>query len=138
MFYYSCLQNVTVLYFTTRYKQLCILAVCLFRCFSPEEHHNKLLLSVDPKDLVCTHQSADQKRSYSGHVVLDVFIIVAVLIISGVILVFLRYRGWIYCTVRKTVGTYSQVNIEPNRAELEWDDKDLDHIWSTPGSKRGP
>lgn len=108
------------------------------RCFSPEEHHNKLLLSVDPKDFVCTRKSANQK-TYSGLIVLlHVFIIVVVLIICGVILTIIRHRGLKFCTPRKTVGTYTQVTVEPNRAELEWDDKDLDHIWITPGSKSGP
>ena len=108
-----------------------------FRCFSPEQHHNKLLLSVQPEQFVCTNQLAEQ-QSYSVLViVLNVFLIVAVLVICGIILMIMRHRGLLYCTPRKTVGTYSPV-IEPTRAELEWDDKDLGQVWSTPGSRSGP
>jgi len=107
------------------------------RCFSPEKHHNKLLLSVQPEQFVCANQLAEQ-QSYSVLViVLNVFLIVAVLVICGIILMIMRHRGLLYCTPRKTVGTYSPV-IEPSRAELEWDDKDLGQVWSTPGSRSGP
>jgi hypothetical protein len=88
------------------------------------------------KDFVCTRDSSKQK-TYSGLiVVMDVFLILVVLTVGGIILMNLWRRGFLLCTPRQTVGRYSQVNIDPNRAELEWDDKDLDHIWSTPSSNR--
>lgn len=107
------------------------------RCFSPEQHHNKLLLSVKPEDFVCTNESANQNSYSVLAIVLNVFLIVAVLLICGIILVIMRHRVLMCCAPRKAVGSYSQV-IEPNRAELEWDDKDLDHIWITPGTRTGP
>jgi len=105
------------------------------RCFSPEQYHNKLLLSVRPEDFVCTNEPANPTNYSVLMVVLNVLLIVAVLIICGIVLFIMRHRGLMYCTPKKTVGNYSPV-IEPNRAELEWDDKDLEHIWSTSGNRR--
>jgi hypothetical protein len=91
---------------------------------------------LDLKDFVCTHDSAKQK-TYSGLiVVMDVFLILVVVIVAGIILMTFWRRGFLPCFPRQSVGRYSQVTIDPNRAELEWDDKDLDHIWSTPSSNR--
>jgi len=104
------------------------------RCFSPEQHHNKLLLSVKPEDFVCTNESVEQAGYSVLVIVLNVFLIVAILLFCGVILVIMRHRIPTYCTPRKAVGSYSKV-VEPNRAELEWDDRDLEHIWSTPGTR---
>jgi hypothetical protein len=107
-----------------------------FRCSSPDQHYNKLLLSVDLKDFVCTHANAKVKTYSRLKVVLEVIFVLVVLIVAGAILVILRRRGLIPCTQRQTVGRYSHVNIEPNRAEMEWDDKDLDHVWTTTSSDR--
>lgn len=108
------------------------------RCFSPEKHHNKLMLSVEPEDFVCTQEPANL-NSYSVLVImLNILVIVVVLVVSFTILMIMRRRGLNYCTPRKTVGTYSEVTIEPNRADLEWDDRDLEYIWSTSGNRRGP
>lgn len=104
------------------------------RCFSPEQHHNKLLLSVKPEGFVCTHESANEKSYPVVMIVLHVFLIAAVLIFCVIILVIMRHRFLMYCTPKKAVGTYSQVN-EPNRTELEWDDKDLEHIWNTSATR---
>jgi hypothetical protein len=93
------------------------------------------LLSVRPEDFVCTTEPADQKNYSVLMVVLNVLLVVVVLLICGTVLLIMRHRGLIYCTPKKTVGNYSPV-IEPNRAELEWDDKDLEHIWSTSGTRR--
>jgi hypothetical protein len=85
---------------------------------------------------VCTSEPANQK-SYSALVIaLNVILIVAVLVVCGIILISMRHRILLWCTPRKTVGTYTHV-IEPNRAELEWDDKDLEHIWNTSDTRRG-
>ncbi|XP_021924672.1 carboxypeptidase N subunit 2-like isoform X2 [Zootermopsis nevadensis] len=106
------------------------------RCFSPDEHHNRLIPSLDLKDFVCTHESAKQ-NTYSGLiVVMDMFLILVVVIVACAILMTLWRRGFMLCTPRQTVGRYSHVTIDPSRAELEWDDKDLDHIWSTPNANR--
>jgi hypothetical protein len=86
---------------------------------------------------VCTDELADQKSYFLLVTVLYVLLIVAVLVICGIILMIMWRRGLTFCTPRKSVGTYSQV-IEPSRAELEWDDRDLEHIWSTSSSRRVP
>jgi len=104
------------------------------RCFSPEHHHNKQLLSLKPEDFVCTVESAHQDNYSALVIAINVTLVVTVLVFCVVILVIMRHRIMMYCAPRKTVGTYSQVN-EPNRAELEWDDKDLEHIWSTSGNR---
>jgi ABC-type spermidine/putrescine transport system permease subunit I len=98
---------------------------------------------LDLKDFVCTQESAKQKMYYAFSVVVEIFLIVAVICVAVVILTMLWRRSFVPCTPRQTVGTYSLVTIDPNRAELEWDDKDLDHIWSTSSSiehsvPRGP
>ena len=84
---------------------------------------------------MCTNEPANPTNYSALMVVLNVLLIVAVLVICGIVLFIMRHRGLIYCTPKKTVGNYSPV-IEPNRAELEWDDKDLEHIWSTSGNRR--
>jgi hypothetical protein len=76
-----------------------------------------------------------QKSSYYSIVTLvNIIMIVIVLALCVIVLMIMRHRGWTCCIPRKKVGTYSQVN-EPSREELEWDDKDLEHIWSTTGSR---
>lgn len=104
------------------------------RCFYPDEHHNRLLLSMDPKDFVCTSPHTDAINTKL--IILDVFIVLLALGVASSILVIMWRRRCMPCVRRQTVGKYSHVTIEPNRAELEWDDKDLDHIWSTPNANR--
>jgi hypothetical protein len=103
-----------------------------FRCFSPEKYHNELLLSVDLKDFTCTHEFARQETYSAASIILGVFFLLVVLVMTGTILTALWRRGLIRCTPREVVGRYSQVTVYPNPAEMEWDDKDLDHIWTMP------
>jgi len=105
------------------------------RCFSPEQHHNKLLLSVSPDEFICA--PAARKVLYSLVTVVNIVLIVIVLAICVIVLMMMRHKGWVSCMPRKKVGTYSPV-AEPSRSELEWDDKDLEHIWSTSGSRQVP
>jgi hypothetical protein len=91
---------------------------------------------VDLEDFTCTHESAKQKTYSKVNIILDVFLLLVVLVVSGTILVALWRRGFILCTPRKVVGKYSQVTEYSNHEEMEWDDKDLEHIWSTPSSDK--
>lgn len=106
------------------------------RCFSPEKHHNELLLSVDLKDFTCTHESARQKTDSEVSTVLSVSLLLACVLVAGIILIGLWRRGLIHCVPRKVVGRYFQVTVYPNSSEMEWDDKDLDHIWTMPSADR--
>jgi ABC-type lipoprotein release transport system permease subunit len=91
---------------------------------------------VDLKDFTCTHESARQKTSSEVSIILSVLLLLVALVLSGIILVALWRRGFIHCTPRKVVGRYSQVTVYPNPAEMEWDDKDLDHILTIPSADR--
>jgi hypothetical protein len=91
---------------------------------------------VDVKDFVCAHEPAKLKKSSDVNIILDVFLLLMVLVVTGTILVVLWRRGCILCTPREVVGRYFRVTSPQNSAELEWDDKDLDHIWTTPPADR--
>jgi hypothetical protein len=66
--------------------------------------------------------------------IVGVVLFLSVLVVTGIILIALRRHGFIPCTPRNVVGRYFQVTVYPNPAEMEWDDKDLDHIWTTPSA----
>lgn len=107
------------------------------RCFSPEKHHNELLLSVDLKDFTCTHDESARQKTYSKvSIILSVFLLLVALVVTSTIVTALWRRGFIHCTPRNVVGRYFQVTVYPNPAEMEWDDKDLDHIWTMPSADR--
>jgi cytochrome b subunit of formate dehydrogenase len=106
------------------------------RCFFPEKLRNELLLSVDAKDFTCSHEPAKQSTYSEAYIILDVIILLMVLVVTGTILAVLWRRGFILCTPRKVVGRYSQVTVPPNSTDLEWDDKDLNYIWTTPSADR--
>ncbi|KAJ9583570.1 hypothetical protein L9F63_022089, partial [Diploptera punctata] len=81
------------------------------RCFGPKEHHNKLIHLMPAEEMVCSDPELDGSTMQNSFVIMvDTLLVVLVLAVCCVILVLL----W-----------------QPNRAELEWDDKDLDHIWTS-------
>jgi cytochrome b subunit of formate dehydrogenase len=106
------------------------------RCFTPEKHHNELLLSVDAKDFTCSHEPETQKGYSEVNIILDVLLLLMVLVVTGIILSVLWRRGFILCTPRKVVGRYFHVTAPPDSADLEWDDRDLNHIWTMPSASR--
>jgi hypothetical protein len=91
---------------------------------------------VDLSDFTCTHESARHKTYSAVSIILGVLLLLMALVVTGTILTALWRRGLIRCAPREVVGRYFQVTVYPNPAEMEWDDKDLDHIWTLPSADR--
>ncbi|PSN35960.1 hypothetical protein C0J52_21532 [Blattella germanica] len=106
------------------------------RCSGPERLRNELILALASHDFTCA-APASSRAPRGLSLALDASFVLLVLVLCAAILGVLWRREFFPCRRRQTVGTYSHVTIEPNRAEqLEWDDKDLEHIWTTTPSTR--